>query len=181
MPVPLFATEQDLEDFIDVLPTGDGELLNSVRRSKGALLVYPGTRCHALDTEILGSKRKVVVREGPHEGKVGWTVKEWSRAESKMPGCIIPKRGDTPLFQSKGDLSRFIELALERGKSTRELQKHLKSSLAQKVTAETRCNLLEADGDALHILLLDGTLAGSTGWMHRNSIAQRPEATLTTP
>lgn len=84
MTIPLFRTEADLGEFIDVMPTGDGDVMNAVRRRAGALLVEPNVRCKTLDVELFGSKHKVAVLDGPHKGQIGWTVKAWStRSETR--------------------------------------------------------------------------------------------------
>lgn len=163
-PVPIFATETALNDFMTVLSSGDGEQISDARRALGALLVLPGTRCTILDGDVFGSARKVIVRDGPHSGRIAWASSRWS--SYKNAPCVLGDGSSIKeaLFTSAEDAISFRAL-LNIGN-----RNHIKEKLAAAIAIDpgTRCNLIAMQDDPLqsvaHVLVLEGKHHGLDGW-----------------
>jgi hypothetical protein len=74
--VPLFPTEEGLDEFISASARGDKQAMAVSAAAHGAFLVAARTRCARVDVGFTVSKVRIL--EGPHAGKTGWAVNEFT-------------------------------------------------------------------------------------------------------
>lgn len=79
LPVPLFPTEEGLDEYGAAALSGDEETIVAVTRRNGGFYVASGTRCELVDGGF--TRKRVMVIGGPHAGKTGWLPTEWAQRE----------------------------------------------------------------------------------------------------
>lgn len=74
--VPVFPTEEGMDEFASAAAQGDEKGLALALRANGGFMVESGTPCTWLDVGLI--RTKVRVTDGPHAGRSGWVPSEWS-------------------------------------------------------------------------------------------------------
>lgn len=76
--VPVFPTEDGLQEFTQASATRDKHAMLTALRTTGGFLIPRGTKCYRIEGIFT---RRVRITEGPHEGEAVWLPAEFTRGQ----------------------------------------------------------------------------------------------------